>query len=224
MKIFRITSLTFISALLLLLPGCHIPGYVKAGKPYPAEQPAEAKMPFAPGFGKALYKAALEVNGRGFSGLMMIKAFEDGKYRIAFFSEVGLNFFDLELQPSAKPNKMEMAVNNIYSPLDRAFLLKKFEKYFSMLLARGPVQSRYDTYRREEGEMAMALVDSYRGRDAYLGQSPEGPYTGISNYGGLFHKERITITLAPAKDSQPPHSILIVQAGFRLSFRLDLVE
>ncbi len=50
------------------------------------------------------------------------------------------------------------------------------------------------------------------------------PYKEIVNIGGLFNKDRITITLSPDRNNNSPESILIEQPGFRLRFSLELVE
>ena len=68
----------------------------------------------------------------------MIKAFEDDSYKLSFFSELGLNFFDFELRPMGGKNQLNLYVRNIYSPLDKKFLLNKFEKYFSMGMSKVP--------------------------------------------------------------------------------------
>jgi len=150
MKIFRSIFLICISALLLFPAGCYMSQYSHSGKVNMSGPEYDDLMPFPSGFSKALYKARLEVNGREFSGLMMIKSFEDNSYKVAFFSELGLNFFDFELRPVEKQNHLNLYINNIYAPLDKTFLLNKFEKYFSMLLGPGPGDDIRKTYLAKE--------------------------------------------------------------------------
>ncbi len=84
MKISRSIFLIYLS-LLLTLSGCYMSQFSKSGKLDMSDPEYEELMPFPSGFDKALYKAQLEVNGREFSGLMMIKAFEDGSYKLSLF-------------------------------------------------------------------------------------------------------------------------------------------
>ena len=118
MKRSRIIFLICIS-LLFILPGCYMSQYGKRSL-LDMNDPAYGElMPFQPGFEKALYKAHLEVNGREFSGLMMLKESVDGNYKVAFFSELGLNFFDFELRNIDGENRLNLFVRNIYEPLNR---------------------------------------------------------------------------------------------------------
>ncbi len=223
MKIFRSILLICISFLLLLPSGCYLSSYTKTGKLDMRGRGYEELKPFPEGFTKALYKARLEVNGHEFAGLMMIKAFDD-HYKVSFFSELGLNFFDFELRPLQHKNRMNLYVKNIYSALDKNFLLNKFEKYFSMLLGPGPDGPAHKTYLKKDGSMVLVEVKSYKGKDAYLSKNLIEPYNELVNIGGLRNKDRIRITLSPQKTNFSPRNILIEQPGFRLKFSLDLVE
>lgn len=224
MKIFRSIFLICISALLLFSAGCYMTQYSHSGRLNMSGPGYDELMPFPPGFTMALYKARLEVNGREFSGLMMIKAFEDNSYKVAFFSELGLNFFDFELRPVEGRNHLNLYVKNIYSPLDKNFLLNKFEKYFSMLLGPGPSGVIQKTFLKKAGVGVMIMMKSYKGKDGYISTNLIEPYKEIVNVGGIFNKDRITITLSPKRINYSPESILIEQPGFRLRFNLQLVK
>jgi hypothetical protein len=181
-------------------------------------------MPFQTGFEKALYKAYLEVNGREFSGLMMLKETGGGNYKVAFFSELGLNFFDFELRNMVGKNHLNLYVRNIYEPLDRDILLNKFEKYFSMLLGVGPAEQEVKSYLSKEEVGIMLMIDSYKGKDGYISTNLVEPYKKIINVGGLINKEKISILIPTGRTNNCPRSILIEQPGFRLTFSLELVE
>ncbi len=224
MKKFRSIYLICISLILLIPGGCYMSQYQKAGKTEISGVEYRELQAFSPGFKKALYKSDLSVNGHEFAGLMMIKAFENGSYKVAFFSELGLNFFDFELQPETDGNKMELRANNIYSQLDRKILLNSMEKYFSMLLSPGSGGGASKTYLKKDGSRIMTMLNSYKGRDAYLSRNLIEPYSEIVNIGGLRGKDRVTITLSAKKINNSPESILIEQPGLRLRFSLKLVE
>lgn len=197
--------------------------YSHSGKVDMSSPGYDELMPFPPGFAKALYKARLEVRGHEFSGLMMIKD-AGGSYKISFFSELGLNFFDFEIRNWSVNNHLKLYVKNIYAPLDRDILLNKFEKYFSMLLGPGPGGREHKTFLKKDGSMVLVMVKSYKGKDAYLSRNLIEPYNKVVNIGGLRNKDRITITLSPKKINYSPESILIEQPGFRLRFSLEMVK
>lgn len=223
MKISRSIFLTFLS-LTLILPGCYMSKYSKSGVLDMSDPQYEQLMPFGERFQKALYKATLEVNGHYFSGLMMIKASGKGNYKLTFFNEVGMNFFDFELVDMGGKNRLNLYVKNIYDPLDKDMLLNKFEKYFSMLLAGGPAGGVQKTYLKQEGIGIMIMQDSYKGKDGYITTNLVEPYKQIVNIGGFRKRDRVTIDLEPDKTNHCPQTITIRQPGFRLEFKLKLVE
>lgn len=223
MKISRSIFLISLS-LLLSLSGCYMSKYSKSGILDMSDPEYAELMPFGEGFEKALYKARLKVNNHDFSGLMMIKASEKGNYKITFFNEVGMNFFDFELMDRGDMNKLNLYVRNIYDPLDKDMLLNKFEKYFSMLLGTGPAGTEQKTYLKQKGIGIMIMMDSYKGKDGYISTNLVEPYTQIVNVKGLWKKEKITIDLKPDKTTHCPRIINIKQPGFRLEFTLTLLE
>jgi len=223
MKISRSIFLISLS-LVFSLSGCYMSKYSKRGILDMSDTQYEKLMPFGEGFRKALYKARLEVNGHDFSGLMMIKASGEKNYKVTFFNEVGMNFFDFELIDRGEKNRLNLYVKNIYDPLDRDILLNKFEKYFSMLLCRGPAGGIQNTYLKQEGVGIMIMMDSYKGKDGYISTNLVEPYKQIVNVGGLWKKDRITIDLEPDRTIHCPRVITIHQPGFRLVFRLTFVE
>lgn len=221
----RSLSILLISLSILMgLSGCYMSRYSKSGELDMSDPSYAELMPFSKGFDKALYKASLEVNGHEFSGLMMIKASEGSNYKVAFFNELGLNFFDFELRNMGGKNGLNLYVRNIYSLLDKDVLLNKFEKYFNMLLDPGPIEGIQKTYLKNEGIGIMILKKSDKGKDGYISTNLLEPYTEIVNVGGLFKKEKISMQLSPKKINHSPQSILIEQPGFRLKFKLDLVD
>ena len=211
-------------SLLFILSGCRMSKYSKGGDLDMSDAEYEELMPFSPDFEKALYKADLSVNGREFAGLMMIKAFEDDSYKLAFFSELGLSFFDFELRSMGEKNQMNLYVRNIYSPLDKNFLLNKFEKYFSMLLGPGPAGTVQKTFLVNDDVGVMIMMKSYKGKDGYISTNLIEPYKKLVNKGGLWNKEKISIAISKNSKSTSPESIIIEQPGFRLKFKLSLIE
>lgn len=220
MKISRIIFSSFLS-LSLLLSGCYMSKYNSGGKIDLGSEEYKELRPFGEGFEKALYKASLTINDHTFSGLMMIKRFSSESYKVAFFNELGMNFFDFELKGTGSNNKMQLVVNSIYSILDRKMLIKSFEKYFSMLLSPGLREGIHKTFIRKDGSHALVQQHSYKGKDAYLSKKLITPYTEIVNISSLRKHERILISLSEEQLNQAPKNILIEQPGLRIRFELN---
>lgn len=223
MKAFRNIFLICLSLIAFSFSGCYMSQYNSGGKINVKGSLYQELRVFPENFDKALFKAYLSVNGHDFGGLMMIKSYPDGSYKLAFFSELGLNFFDFELRKIEKKNKMSLYINNIYAPLDKNILLNSFEKYFSMLLSPGLDNGEYKSFLRKDGGMVMVRVNSYKGKDAYLSRNLIEPYNEIINLGTLCGKEKIRITLYERKIPGIPEKILIEQQGLRMRFELELL-
>ncbi len=224
MKISRSIFLICISLLMLISDGCVMSKYRQGGKMDVSGQLYHEIKAFTPGFEKALYKARLEIYKHEFAGLIMIKSFEDGRYKVAFFSELGLNFFDFELVPiQGHKNRLNMRVNNIYEPMNKKILLRRLEKYFSMLLCPGYTGVQ-KSFLKKDGSQVMLRVNSYKGRDGYISKNLIAPYHEIINIGGLWGKEKVSITLSSEKIDHAPKSILIEQPGLMVRFEMEIVE
>ena len=224
MKIFRYIFLSCLSSLLLITSGCYMSQYNSGGKIDISGDEYQELRAFPPGFEKALYRAEFMFHGHNFSGLMMIKAFEDGSYKVAFISEIGLNFFDFELRKLNPKNKLNLYVHNIYSPFDKKILLNSMEKYFSMLFSPGLDEGIYKSYLKKDGSRVMFSVNSYKGKDAYLSKNLIEPYIEILNLGSLWKNDKIIISLSPKKINFSPENILIEQAGLNMRLELELVQ
>lgn len=224
MKRFRRIFLIFISLSLLASSGCSLSKYHKGGKIDVSGDNYQELRAFPPGFNKALYKTRLEIYKHEFAGLMMVKGFEDGRYKVAFFSELGLSFFDFELVPiQGKKNRMNLRVNSIYEPMNKKILIRRLEKYFSMLLSPGYTGVK-KSYLKKDGSEVMLRINSYKGKDSYISKNLIAPYHEIINNGGLWGKKKVSISLSDKKIDFSPQSILIEQPGLMVRFSLDLVE
>jgi hypothetical protein len=178
---------------------------------------------FPSSFNKALYKVKIEVYGNEFNGLMMIKEVSKDYYKVAFFNEIGLNFFDFELKPSNDPNRLELNVHNIYASLNRKGILKNFEKDFSMLLAPDLNLGNTTVLNGDQGQPAMLKLDSYKGYDCYIIKSPKlNTDKEIINICKALKKKKIKILISEDNKSKLPETIEIehMNKNLRLSFRL----
>lgn len=220
MKRSLIKSLSFLS-LFLFLSGCYMSQYNNGGRIDFGRQEYQELRPFNDNFEKVLYQARLSLRGKTFSGLMMIKKFPSDNYRLAYFSELGLNFFDFELRRSSKNNQMQLYVNNVYELLDRNILINSLEKYFSMLLSPGLEEGIYKTFVAKDGTHVLVLIDSYKGKDAYRSKNLIEPYEKVISLNSIKTRPKIIISISNERMNDAPSEIVISQPGLRMQFELD---
>ena len=80
-----------------------------------------------------MLKAKISFSERELAGLMMIKRTGDGNYKIAFFNELGMTYFEGMLDPSSKHDKF--IVNSIAPVINYKLFLKNFEKCMLAVLS-----------------------------------------------------------------------------------------
>lgn len=211
-------------SVLLLLAGCRASKHWHAAESGAAVTAIGERKAFGPGFDKVLFRARLSVYGQDLNGLMMIKAQDDGSHKVAFFNELGMNFFDLILLPGDKANHRILRVNNIYSSLNRKNLLKAFEKQFSMLLGPDLLQSPAPEYADDKHGGRFLRVDSYRGKDHYYFEGPSARFRMITNVTGLCRDEKVVIGISYQEDEPAPEKIWIRQADMKMTFSLERIS
>jgi hypothetical protein len=210
--------------MLLLLAGCGALKHHHASVNGAASEAIHERKAFTPVFEKALYRARLSVHGQDLQGLMMIKVQDDGSHKVAFFNELGMNFFDFELLQGEKANYRMLRVNNIYSSLNRKNLLKAFEKQFSMLMGPAMLQSPAFEYMDDKHGRRFLKVDSYRGKDCYYFEDTPVRFYMITNVAGLCRNEKVVIDIYYHEDEPAPGKIRITQAEMKISFSLEKIN
>lgn len=96
-------------------------------------------MELGPHFQNELYKAQVDISGRSFGGLLLIKKMPDSSTRIVFSTELGVKFFDFEFRESG-----EFKVIDILKKLNRKPVISALRQDFEMLLMqeRGKIPER----------------------------------------------------------------------------------
>jgi hypothetical protein len=122
---FRILYLLSISSMLLAAcQSAYKNLHAAAGDPNCVEQ-------FKPHFVSVLYHTEVDVTGRHFSGLLLIKTMSDSSTRVVFTSAVGPKFFDFEFPPDTG-----FRVLFIMKQLDKKAAIKTLRKDFELILFR----------------------------------------------------------------------------------------
>src|SRR5690606_4645887 len=85
------------------------------------------------------FDASVDVVGKHFSGLLLIREMEDRSTRLVFTNEVGVTFFDFEFLEDGR-----FDVKRIVDPLNKKLVIQTLRDDFSLLLGypfRGELQA-----------------------------------------------------------------------------------
>jgi hypothetical protein len=102
---------------------------------------------------RLLLKAGIDVRGRHFSGIVLIKPMpETGSFRVLFLSELGLNLLDMACENGV------FTVVSVQEFLNRPAVLKALQDDFhTLLLDLSSVRNPTMTWRQEEGMQSGIL-------------------------------------------------------------------
>ena len=84
---------------------------------------------FRPQFTTAIYISQVNIIGNYLSGLLFIKTMPDSSTRIVFSNEMGLTFFDFEINPNGN-----FKVHYIIKKMNRKAVIKTLRQDFELLL------------------------------------------------------------------------------------------
>ncbi len=207
----RIYGFVFI-LLIGLLAGCSGSKKVTAG---PENIKVSQPRIFAPNFKKALYKADMKVYGRELSGLMLFKK-SKGSTRVAFISEFGLKYFDLEVPAN---DTAAVTFHYLIDLMNRKPVMKMLEISFGMLFLHYPENDRTYTFECQPGRNIKVI--KYKGEKAIYGYEQHSGQVTDVRQNGLF-KPKIRME-AGEYEVQYPSKIRFWQ-GKKIEIDLMLVE
>ena len=95
-------------------------------------------LSFKPDFGHTVYKISVDVVGKHFSGLLVVKRMPDSSTRIVFTNEMGFSFFDFGFLPNNG-----FMVYQIIPQMNKKALVKTLRKDFDLILFRSMDSSKY---------------------------------------------------------------------------------
>jgi len=161
--------------------------------------------------------------GHDISGLLMIKKNENTGYKAAFFNELGLNFFDLELI-AVDNNHYLLKTRHINEYLDHKRVKQFLAKVFSTLLIKKIEPETLKKYFDIEKGLMFMKIKSYMGTDDYGWSPGQERFPEISHRSGIFKKEKINFQLEYTKASMIPQQIIIEQQNAPMKMSLKLVN
>lgn len=150
MKIFQIRYLILFSTFLILLNGC-------AGSHYQLEIPEDhiitRPMPelFPRGHIPWMYKTGIELKDQYYSGILVIKNLEGNGYRVVFMNELGMKFFDFEI------NRNYFKVHHCFESFNRKSFLKILEDDFKVFFGLCNIRNGTDLLFSPEEDLTVHL-------------------------------------------------------------------
>ncbi|NOX84373.1 MAG: hypothetical protein GXO86_00175 [Chlorobi bacterium] len=167
----------------MILPGCSA-----SKKTAVNESKVKVALPrfFAPNFKKALYKADMKIYGRELSGLMLFKK-SNGVVRVAFISEIGLKYFNLEI-----PAGDTAAIKFYYliDMINRKPVIKMLETSFRILFLHYPDSEKNYSFECHDGWMVSVLKNGGE-KVNYSYQQNSGWVDSARQYGWFKPKIRV---------------------------------
>ena len=171
-------------------------------------------------FSKRLCKAKISFWGKNLGGLMMFKKTESGIWKVSFFNEIGMHFFDMKMVPDTVNNKFIVSFPSIYEYMDRENLKQMLEKDFNMLFAPGFSTESAVVFTDKNNEYTIFKLNSYAGSDLYYRSNSSGKIERIINISNGLQKKKVVIDLI-YNNHEDPEIIQIVHPGARYRMRLD---
>ena len=157
------------------------------------------------------YNASVDVMGRHFSGLLLIKNLNALEQRVVFTSEAGLTFFDFEFKDD------QFKVHNVVRQFDRRAIIRTLRKDLGLLLAL-PFRAGNFTHYESADERYFAVDE--KNETAYFITSKDCASLRRLELG---NKRRATVSITFPGSSYPaPDSIVLRHHTFDL--RVNLVR
>ena len=91
-----------------------------------------------PDFNHVVYKTSVDVVGKHFSGILVIKRMPDSSTRVVFTNEMGFSFFDFSFPPDSG-----FKVYLIVPQMNKKGLIQTLRKDFELLLFRNMDSNKY---------------------------------------------------------------------------------
>jgi hypothetical protein len=142
---------------------------------------------FDSSFKKALYKGSLDISKHHLSGLFYLKRVSADSFRIAFSSELGMSYFDLEI------TRDKLIIHSCFPSLKRKSLLHLIENDFRLLLFADTKIRRIKCSRSTDPELFVFRVKSTRGSFIYTCDKNSGKISRIQSSRAIIGKTDLRI-------------------------------
>jgi hypothetical protein len=157
-------NLVLSSILVTIIAGCSFPQYrsfqrtsesvisLNDIKPWFAEDP-----------GHYLFHSEIDIKGKHFGGMMVIKYLNPGNFRVVYITEVGLKVFDIEFFANG-----DFKLHYCVEAINRKVIVKTLKNDIGLMLANVPVSNKIKL--SEDSKQNKTLINSKgsSGEDYYL--------------------------------------------------------
>lgn len=166
-------------------------------------------------FEKALYKGSMDISKFHFSGIFLLKKTGNNSVRIVFSSELGMNYYDVELKGN------EFVVHSCMPILNKPALLQKLENDFRLLLTPDSTIFIRKRGRSRNRDLAVFSIASARGSFHYTYETGSGRIRRILTSRSAINRTDIRIT---GYEGGLPGMVIITNPTIRMHIRMTLLN
>lgn len=142
---------------------------------------------FDSSFEKALFKGSLDISKHHLTGLFYLKRISANSVRIAFSNELGMSYFDLEV------NGNKLIIHSCFPSLKRTSLLHLIENDFRLLLVPDTTILRIKHDKSKDPALLIFRVKSARGTFHYTYEKDSGKICCIQSSRAIIGKTDIRV-------------------------------
>ncbi len=215
MNLFRIRILLFIS-LLFFSSACAIRHYGLSGpiNMNPARTVFQGYV-FSPAIQSVLYKAQVDLYGKYFSGLILVKWVSDSSVHLVMTTETGISLFDLELLPDT------MLVHACMEKMNNPAVLRTIEMDFRLLLMKNMQNQSPVILEDQDGKHTVYRYLTGKRYRYYFIENKTGYLDRIEEASPWFKK--VTVTLTSWKEEMASE-VTMTHHNARLRIKLRMLR
>lgn len=205
MRRFPIRYLIFLSGTILILSCNHYRHLQKTGPG------GFCVQKFKPDFHSAMYKTSVDVTGKHFSGLLLIKNMPDSSTHIVFTNEMGFSFFEFGFLPDNG-----FRVYQVTPKMNKKALIRTLRKDFELILFRNMDSTR--SYSLTDSQLVYHAYPQTKGVNYYITNIPCSHLVKMQRASDK--KPVVEAMFEENNPGLPPDSIFIKHLNFNFSITL----
>ncbi len=163
-----------------------------------------------------VHRAEVEIYGRYFTGLLVIKAHAAREYRVVFMSEMGVKFFDLLFK------KDSFELKHCMDKLDRKVVMSRIRKDLRLLLMPS-IEDEQEGKCLERKPGSIWKFDGGKDGTFYYHLRNEQLEKG-ELVDGMMKKKKVVMRLSWKKSEELPEQIVFEHQNIELQWRLKQVR
>jgi hypothetical protein len=162
--IFRLKNLVLSSILVTIIAGCSFPQYKSFQKTSESVICLNDIKPwFAEDPGHYLFHSEIDIKGKHFGGMMVIKYLSKGNFRVVYITEVGLKVFDIEFFANG-----DFTLHYCIEAINRKVIIKTLKNDIGLMLADIPVNDKIKLSQDSKQNKTLIKSKGSAGMNYYL--------------------------------------------------------